>query len=395
MSLGGQSSFQILAGLLPFASAVPTATPVPTITVTPTITSTATLTPTPRPTITSLVTALPSATYIFDSDSSSVFETVNTPQGGIPLEATSFALKTDKDYYTRALVASSLRAVGSEYIYQQKMIQALEDINAAIALNAENGNYYALRQKIYYKLGGLELYAVDSQVFYRLALADAYKANILGTTIEQYPERTIIVDLIMSDQCDVALVETQKLVDKTPKEQTQYGGVLSLRSRVYSCLGRLDEALQDIRDSMFNNQNIGVKEELEAIYLVQAGHNDEALNLINKAIACCSSGGGHRYFQRAFIYYAKGQKDLARKDIFSGIPNTWYRGGFLAYVQAQFALDDGDKKEAINLLQLAEASLDPVHNPFRRKIQRQLAGLGARPISPTPSVFLGEETPFP
>jgi hypothetical protein len=75
--------------------------------------------------------------------------------------------------------------------------------------------------------------------------------------------------------------------------------------------------------------------------------------------------------------------------------HTWYRGGFLAYVQAQFALDDGDKKEAINLLQLAEASLDPVHNPFRRKIQRQLAGLGARPISPTPSVFLGEETPFP
>ncbi len=389
-SVSGQALFQVPAGLLPFASVVPTARPVPTITHTPSLTQTATLTQTPRPTTTPLATALPSATYIFDD--SPALEAVDTPLGGIPT-ASSAQPKTADDYYTRALVASSARAVGSQYAYQEKMMLALDDINAAIALRSDVGNYYALRQRIYYTLGGMETYTVDSQAIYRLALADAYQANSLGATLEQYPERTIIVDLIMTNQCDLALSENQKLMDKTPKDHSQYGGVLSLQSRAYACLGRLEEAVQSIRDSKFNRQNIEIKEELEIMYLVQAGRNDEAMNLINKALACCPSYGGYRYLWRATIYYSQGQKDLARKDMLTGAMNSWARGNFLAYMQAQFALDEGNKQEAIEQLQLAEASLDAIFNSFRWKIQKQLAGLGAKPISPTPSISLGVTPP--
>jgi hypothetical protein len=125
-----------------------------------------------------------------------------------------------------------------------------------------------------------------------------------------------------------------------------------------------------------------------------AGHDDEALAMINKMIACCVSGGGYRYLWRASIYYSRGQKDLASKDMQFGMMNTWSQADFAAYMQAQFALDEGKKKEAIQLLQLAEASLDSTFNPFRWKIQKQLARLGAKPIKPTPSVSF-PETPSP
>lgn len=390
---GGWGLFQVPADLPPLASAVPTASPALTILPIPTITQTAAPTQTPRPSMTPLATALPSATYMFDDPS--LLEVVNTPEDGIPTQAASSAEpKTANDYYARALVTSSTRAVGSQDVYQQKMMEALNDINTAIALRSDSGNYYALRQRIYYTLGGLETYTVDSEAFYRLALADAYQANALGTAIEQYPDRIIIVDLIMSNQCDLALVETQKLMDATPKDSVHYGGFLSLQSRAYSCLGRLDDAIQAIRASMFNNQSIEYKEELESIYLMQAGRNDEALDAINKSLACCAFYGGYRYLWRASIYYSKGQKELARQDMLTGMTNTWMRGNFLAYMQAQFALDDGKKQEAIELLQLAEASFDAIFNPFRWKIQKQLASLGAKPISPTPSVSLGG-TPSP
>jgi tetratricopeptide (TPR) repeat protein len=383
VSLSTGVPFQFQASLLPFGSVSPTVIPVLTATITPTKTLRSTMTPLP--------TSLPSATHD-PSDGSTWLEAVNTPAGGVPLDATTpTEPQTADGYYAQAqTIMSGAIATGSQYDYENKIMQALENINAAIALHADVGNYYALRQSIYYKLAGLQTYTVDRQVFYRLALADAYKAHELGTSIEQYPDRIIISDLIDTDQCDLALSEIQKLMDKTPKTQSNYGGLLSIQSMAYSCLGKLDEAIQAIDASMFNNKNMEYKQELKAGYLFQAGRDDETLAMIEKIIICCPSYGGYRYLWRASIYYSRGQKDLARQDMELGARNTWSRGDFVAYMQAQFALDEGKKQEAVQLLQLAEASLGSTFNPFRSKIQKQLTQLGATPIAPTPSVSFPE-----
>ena len=303
------------------------------------------------------------------------------------------ANKADAHYQKASAIINNQKAFGSEEAYHDKMVEALNEINAALALRNDLGQYYGVRQTIYINLAGLETYYVDRQAIFQLALADAYKANELGTPLDDYPERTIIVDLIGADQCDLALKETQKQMDQTPKDQSSYGGLLTLQSQAYACLGKLDEAIKSIDDAMFNNKNMEYKQEQKANYLFQAGRDDEALEMIRKIIICCPSGGGYRYLWRASIYYSRGQKDAARQDAIMGMGNMWASGGFSSYMQAQFAIDDGNKEEAIRLLQLTEASLDPIFRTFRKKVQTQLTALGAKPISPTPSFTLPGVSP--
>ncbi len=58
------------------------------------------------------------------------------------------------------------------------------------------------------------------------------------------------------------------------------------------------------------------------------------------------------------IDYEIGDIDKTEKDLATGAGNTWGHLGLYAYVQGKLALDRGDNKEGILLLQEAEASLD-------------------------------------
>ena len=72
----------------------------------------------------------------------------------------------------------------------------------------------------------------------------------------------------------------------------------------------------------------------------------------------------------------------------------WERGGMLPYVEAQLALDEGRKGDAIQLLQMAEATFsDPIYNSLRWKVQKQIKTLGAELLVLTP--YANSATPMP
>jgi len=117
--------------------------------------------------------------------------------------------------------------------------------------------------------------------------------------------------------------------------------------------------------------------------LIMLGRYDEALPILDQRICDCALGGW-RYYLRAEIYYFTGKKDQVQSELDTGMPLTWGRGGVLPYVEGLMALDDDSKADAIQYLQEAEATLDPIHNPLRWKILQSLASLGAAPLNVTP-----------
>jgi len=300
-----------------------------------------------------------------------------------------------ENYYRRAdAIYLSSRAIGSRDVYIAKLNFALQDINMAISLQPNNGDYYYLRLNIYDKLAGTTDFIVDSQYLSKLALDDAYQEFKLGTPFDYYPERTIINELIATDQCDVALSNVKKAIADLPPNDISLGGLLHIRSRVYACLGRLDDALQSVNDSMFNNENMEYKNELKVQYLILLGRYEEALPMLDEQICHCELAGWHHYL-RAEIYYHTDKKELVQDELFTGMQKTWGRGGMLAYMEAQLAQDEGRTEEAIQYLQLAEATFsDPIYNSLRWKVQEQLKALGAEPLVLTPSpTYVG--TPIP
>jgi tetratricopeptide (TPR) repeat protein len=390
----GQTFFRSQANTLPIPTTAPITspqlTPTVTVTVTPLTLPSSTPTRTRRPTFTLVATATP-----FPSFTPNRALQANTK----PISYWNQIIAQDPTnadaYYQRATIEESVEARGGLDAYTESIEQALKDIDTAIALRSDIGDYYSLRQTIYIKLMDKYPLQVDAQYLGKIALDNAYKAHELGTSIEQYPDRIIITDLIFTNQCELALQELQKLMEQTPKDQSTYGGLLHIQSQAYACLGRVDEALKSVNDSMFNNKNMEYKKELKAEYLYLSGRYEEALPLLNEVISCCIyGGGGYRYYLRAAINYELGKKELILDDLAYGMANTWDRGSFLPYVEAQIALDEGRKQDAIQALQLAEATLSSKFNPLRWKIQKQLAALGAKPIRPTPSVSY-QATPIP
>jgi len=369
-----------LAGLPAQATLpAPTTTPLPswTIAFTPTRTATRTL----RPTWTAIATH--TSFWIGDLSELAASGTADTTYWD---QIIAQDPGNADAYFQRAtIIYEAAVAVGSIEYYRFTLEQALKDIDQAISLRSDLGEYYSLRQSIYYELAWLEEFSVHNEQLMSIALENAYKAVELGTT-EQYPERIIILDLIFTNQCQKALDEVQKLIDEHPAGVSSLGGLLHIRSQAYACLGRLEEALQSVNDSMFNDLNMGYKYDLKMQYLLMLERYEEALVLLNERICDCELGGW-RYYMRAQVYYRQGKTDLALADLTEGQFNTWERGGWLPYVLAQIALDDGRTEEAIQLFQYAEATLNPTYNPLRWKIQEQLALLGSHPSTIAPSTL--------
>jgi hypothetical protein len=95
------------------------------------------------------------------------------------------------------------------------------------------------------------------------------------------------------------------------------------------------------------------------------------------------------------ISYDEGKLDEARSDLLFGMGQTWGRAGIYSYLQGRLALEEGDPTSAIEHLQFAHASLGPVGTrPLIRRIERELAGLGAAPLTITPQVLI-PSTPMP
>ena len=204
-SVAGQGGKSFPAMMLQFAAS-PTATDTPTLTVTPSPRPSITPSRTPRPTFTLIPTSSPIATF--------------APVGSIldnSVDITHWTQVITQDpknadaYYQRANAYNSIRKVGSLDTVNATLDLALQDIDKAIALRPDQGNYYALRQSIYYNKGSSAQFEVDSEYLYHFALENAIKANQLGTTVQD-PDRIIVIDLIAVNQCQAALDMLQQIM---------------------------------------------------------------------------------------------------------------------------------------------------------------------------------------
>jgi tetratricopeptide (TPR) repeat protein len=325
-----------------------------------------------RPTWTPYATpTLPEFSLLYNSFDGQAAPT-DTPPG--PLDAVG--------YYQRAEQELNTRAIGGEEDYLAIINQSLADVDQAIALYPTAGDYYSLRSDIYDTLGLLAGNNLDAQHLYDLALVNSNRAVALGTS-DVAPLQAVLINLIFSNQCQKALDMDKQIIAKMSKSNDYLGGYLKVESQAYACLDNPSQALSDINASMYNNENMDIKNELKMKYLVMLGRYDEALPIVNKLI--CDCGVGYRYFWRAAIYYGSGKKDKVQNELDTGYGRTWMMGGIFPMVEAQLALDNDDKQDAIQELQEAENTFPPDENPLRAKAHAMLAALGAASRAITPS----------
>lgn len=299
------------------------------------------------------------------------------------------APELDEPYFLRAESYDSLmKQQRSQYEYQDYLDRALADIDKAIAIRPDHGKYYMLRQYLLVDLAGLQNYQVDAAHISEYALENAVAALNLGATLDEYPDRVYVIDLIFTRRCEEAVQQLQEMIDQTDPNEPSIGGLYHIQSMAYVCTGKVDKALKMVDKSMFNNVNMEWKYELKARYLYQAGRSNEALQLLNKLLGEKPSYDGWRYFLRALIYEEMGEREKAEEDLMIGAGNTWEHAGLYAYVQGKIALEDGNAEEGIAMLQEAEATLDYLFIPLQKRIQTELEQLGAKPLKLTPSVML-------
>ena len=299
------------------------------------------------------------------------------------------APELDEPYFLRAASYHSLmKQQRSQLEYQDYLDKALADIDKAIAIRPDNGNYYMLREYILVNLAGMQNNQVDGQRVSGYALENAGAALSLGATLDEYPDRIYVIQLIYANRCEEAVQQLQEMINRTDPNDQSIGGLYHTQSQAYICLGQIDKAIKMVDKSMFNKINMEWKYELKARYLYQAGRGDEALQLLNQLIEQKPSYDGWRYYLRALVYQEMGEREKAEEDLMMGAGNTWGRVGLYSYVQGKVALEDGNVEEGIAMLQQAEATLDILFTPLRKRIQAELEQLGAKPLEITPSVML-------
>jgi tetratricopeptide (TPR) repeat protein len=342
-------------------------TSTPTFTLIPTRTRRPTWTPYTTPTVPDF----PMLYNPFDPQLADSFST-DTPSG--PLDAVG--------HYQRAEQELNTRAIGAEEDYIAVINQSLADIDQAIALYPTAGDYYSLRSDIYDTLGSLAENNLDAQHLYALALVNSTRAIALGTS-HIVPLQAVLINMVFSNQCQQALDMDKQIIAKTPKSNHNLGGYLKIESQAYACLGDPTQALNAINDSLYDNENVDIKNELKMEYLVMLGRYDEALPIVNKLI--CDCGSGYRYFWRAEIYYGSGKKDQVQNELDTGYGRTWMMGGIFPLIEAQLELDNDDRQDAIQELQEAENTFPPDENPLRAKAHAMLATLGVASLVITPS----------
>ena len=103
----------------------------------------------------------------------------------------------DEPYYLRAASYNALtKQQRSLAEYKDYLYRALEDINQAIAIRQDKGDYYMVREWLLDSLSGNYEYHIDQVHISKLAAENSKMALDLGTTVDDYPDRTYAVNLI-------------------------------------------------------------------------------------------------------------------------------------------------------------------------------------------------------
>jgi tetratricopeptide (TPR) repeat protein len=181
------------------------------------------------------------------------------PAEAIPLVDMVIEAAPDEDeaYYLRALSYYRLMEhQRSQFEFEDYMYRGLADIDKAIELRADDGDYYVLRQYLLADLTGSQFYRVDTVRINEFMLENAMAALSLGSTLDEYPDRMYLSDLIFGNRCEEAVDEIQKLIDRTDPNDPSIGGLYHMQSQAYICLGNTGKALQMLDKSFFNDMNM-------------------------------------------------------------------------------------------------------------------------------------------
>lgn len=299
-------------------------------------------------------------------------------------------------YYSRAVCYYNLtpheHLLG---IYRAYLTSALADMDTAIALQPDNGDYYSFRHEVLSSLAGTYEYRVDRQALILIAHEDIKAALALGYSYDyRFSDRVYAADLFALDQCDEGLPETMQMLEATAPDDPSISGLQNMQAQGAACLGRMDEAVQAVSASLEQTRYTEERSYTKAAYLYQLGRLDEALAVINQNIQAVPTFTGYRYYIRALIEYDMGRKDLAAADLQTGSQYTWERGSLYAYVSGKLALDAGRRDEGIRELRYAEATMDYNLSILHTRLLHELADLGVTPLVMLPSIPI-TSTPIP
>jgi tetratricopeptide (TPR) repeat protein len=297
---------------------LPTTSQTPSLTSSPTITelssTTFTVTPIPGSSVGSYI--LEAKNQITNKEYADAILKLNQAIEKYPREA--------ELYYLRATCYYGLLSnQRSESEYSDYLSSAFSDMDEAIAIRADIGDYYALRQSLIVDLMGIYPYQVDQHWLSDLAAQNELMALALGSTIHDYPDRIYILDLIYAYKCDEGLQKVNALIGTINATDTSINGLYMIQSIAYACLGQNDKALNSINNALVKNPDNTIRRELKAKYLYLVGKKSESLTLLNELIEKAPAYNGDRYYLRALIYYELGMRDKAEEDLLSGAGNTW------------------------------------------------------------------------
>lgn len=304
----------------------------------------------------------------------------------------------DEPHYLRALCTYYLlQNQRSVEEYLSNIHSAIYELDRAILINPDLGNYYALRGLLYYSWAGVQELSVDRAYLYDFAAQNFTSAKTLGTDILVLPELPLIGSRVDMGDCKNGLQEITPLL-KYPNLSTQNtADIYYAQAVAYACLEDFDQALNAVNTSMQYGNVSENQKVLEAAILYQSGMADEALKILDDLIVQSPNYGGERYLLRALIVFEKGDRDEAYRSLLAGGGNSWLHGGLYSYVQAKMGLQLAGPENlarSISTLQYAEASMPIMYSAIRKRIQKELLELGSEPLEQQVTIVI-RSTPLP
>lgn len=297
-------------------------------------------------------------------------------------------------YYRLASPQNSFEA------FQSYLINALSDIDMAIALTPGDADLYAFRRNILSDYLTELPYQTDRAYLLNAAIENEDKFLELSTSKERNLEVSVLKasDLVYAGRCEEAMQLVRELETKIfAGDGNRYGCLLCAHAAASACLGDMDVAVEDMNEMMSKNGNNSKWDVYyKALYLYQGGKTEEALQVLNNSIDLDPTFSGRRYFIRAMIKLDMGDREGAANDVQLGKMYSWEQAGLYAHVNGRLALADENEEEAIYWLQLAYASLNPTQRVLQDRVLDELTKLGAEPwdemltlsiqVTPIPSV---------
>lgn len=286
----------------------------------------------------------------------------------------------------------------SESDYVALLEEALKLADRGIYLFPKFGDLYLQRAFVYYSLNNSLPYRVDREKGYAIAIENLKAVAYLRSKYSNNPEHYLVIFNSEFNHCDEALSDAIRFSTAEPSGDvfSDYSTERLLES-AYACKGVYQKAFD------FNNIDIektGCKDSTcrnqinKAIYLIHLGRSDEAYEIVNQSIEQKPNYTGIRYFIRSVIEFDRGEYDKAIEDAYHAEGSSWAHGMYINYILGLNSSRLGNKEEAIEYLQYAEATLYHQMEFAIIRSREELDKLGSKSLVIEPSEFLSV-TPMP